>query len=287
MENPSNYERVDCISTEDGKMNESGFIHLQGGREGGRRTLWLVRSVLDAQAVQHHLSTGQPTLVQENDRFSQWHCEPSLEVTQICPATDADVTKYTTGSSIFQRETADLYAAVTEPYIASLPPVAWVANIINGTAEADRVVGRTDDWLLSVDTKWDGVGRSQLYLCGLAVDSSLRSIRDLRGVHLPQLRALRTEVLRVAKERYNLPANEVLTFFHYQPTFYWLHVHVIATTTPRRGSGFDAWRAILLDDVIDNLTRDAEYYSHASFTYALDTQSGLAKAFAAHVNNDS
>jgi hypothetical protein len=279
---------VSCISSEDGRANESGFIHLLGqakdtGDEvSGGRTLWLVRSVLDADAVQTHLQSGNPQLVQANDRFSQWLCDPSLEITQISPATEADVTKYTRGESVFQRETAELYRTVTEPYIASLPPVAWVANIINGTAEADRVVGRTDDWMLSVDTKWDGVARSQLYLCGLAMDSSLRSVRDLRGKHLPQLRALRAETLRVAKERYNLPANQILIFFHYQPTFYWLHIHAIATTTPRRGTGFDAWRAILLDDVIDNLARDADHYATVSLTYALDTQSGLAKAFAEH-----
>ena len=58
-------------------------------------------------------------------------------------------------------ETAELYQKVTLPFVDSIPAsrVAWVENILEGKAEADRVMAKEEDalrgWVLLPDIKWD------------------------------------------------------------------------------------------------------------------------------------
>lgn len=86
----------------------------------------------------------------------------------IYPATEKHVAKYRTQQPVSLVETAELYEKITKPLVDAIPPsrVAWVDNILEGKAEADRVIARKEGegekeggggggWVLLPDMKWD------------------------------------------------------------------------------------------------------------------------------------
>jgi len=89
-----------------------------------------------------------------------------------------------------------------------------------------------------------------LYCLAIVNDRSLRSIRDLNGSHLKLLRNIRygllashpwtrssrqgltrhtldarNESLMALEEKYGAEVSSLRVYFHYQPTYYHLHVH--------------------------------------------------------------
>ena len=49
--------------------------------------------------------------------------------------------------------------------------------------------------MLLPDTKWDRKDASALYTLAILKDPALKSVRDLRGAHVPMLKQLRAGVL--------------------------------------------------------------------------------------------
>ena len=95
-----------------------------------------------------------------------------------------------------------------------------------------------------------------LYVLALPRQRDLRTIRDLKREHLPLLKSMRDDSLRAIEETYGVKACNVRAFFHYQPTYYHLHIHFVHTKMIKKVS-CHVGRAVLLDDVIDNI----EFYS--------------------------
>ena len=73
-------------------------------------------------------------------------------------------------------------------------------------------------------------------------------------------------VQEVARERYGVPASQVRVYVHYQPTYYHLHVH-FTHVFYESALGTTPERAHLLEDVIDNIERDANYYSKCKLSF--------------------
>lgn len=67
--------------------------------------------------------------------------------------------------------------------------------------------------------KWDLITIPALYLVAIARSSSIRSLRDLRKVHLPMLRSIRVEANRLVKEKWGLGEGTLRFFIHYQPSY--------------------------------------------------------------------
>ena len=105
-------------------------------------------------------------------------------------------------------------------------------------------------FMIVKDYKWnDSANLAAMHLLGLVQDRGLRSVRDLRGAHVPLLRAVRAAGLGVLKDQFGIDTAQVRAYFHYLPTFYHLHVHfdhVSADVTATHAVS----KAILLDDVI-------------------------------------
>ena len=68
--------------------------------------------------------------------------------------------------------------------------------------------------------------------------------------------------------RFGVPAHQMRVYLHYQPSYYHLHVHF---TNLRLDSppGSDVLRAHLLDDVIENIQGDPEFYQKTTISYVL------------------
>ncbi|KRY12827.1 Oligopeptidase A [Trichinella patagoniensis] len=69
------------------------------------------------------------------------------------------------------------------------------------------------------------------------------------------------------EERYGVPVNRLCIFFHYQPTYYHLHIHF--THLREATAGTSVGRAHLYADVVDNLRSDSDYYAKRTMHFSL------------------
>ena len=195
------------------------------------------------------------------------------------------------------RESAQDYTSRHLPHIESIPPAAtaWVDKVLSLEKEKESMLFNDPEFLINIDPKWDAhpkvvEGRSEkknedeeekldfskrLYCLGIARDKSLRSLRDLRNKHLPMLKRLRDAGAHIA-DGYGVGASQLRVFVHYPPQFYHFHVHF---THINVSFGVNTERAHLLDDVIDNIERDANFYATANLTCCMGESDKLWARF--------
>ena len=103
--------------------------------------------------------------------------------------------------------------------------ISWVYNILEGKKEQDLVVHQDDDFVLLPDSKWDQKDVSCMYTLAIVKRRDLRSLRDLRGEHLPMLEHIREKTLAAIYEKYGNEASTIRAYVHYLPSFWHLHIH--------------------------------------------------------------
>ncbi|NXG80508.1 DCPS diphosphatase, partial [Baryphthengus martii] len=157
----------------------------------------------------------------------------------------------------------------------------WVYNILEKKAEADRIVHENPDpchgFVLVPDFKWNQSQLDDLYLIALVHRRDIKSLRDLTAEHLPLLRNILREGQEAVAKRFGIPGSRLRIYFHYQPSYYHLHVHFTALGFEAPGSSVE--RAHLLADVIDNLAADSAFYQSRALTFALRSDEPLLKKF--------
>ncbi|KAH8117217.1 scavenger mRNA decapping enzyme [Phellopilus nigrolimitatus] len=230
-------------------------------------------------------------LIESNDIYSwllAWikkHDDvPDVKLNVICPATEVHIRKYSKQSVIIVRETPELYERVVLPFIRAFPPsrTKWVEDILSGVSEGDKIlyedVSPTSGFVLLPDMKWDLTNVSTLYLVALTHTHTIRSLRDLRGEHLPMLKSIRGEATRVVKERWSLEEGGLRFYVHYQPSYYHFHVHIVNANyvgIPSMAVG----QAHLLEDIISLIELSPpgspSLLAQMTLTYGLGEQHGL------------
>lgn len=190
----------------------------------------------------------------------------------IYPATEKHIEKYSICQKYLIDETADLYETVTLPYITSSQfSLDWVYNILEHKQEKERIVFEDTDpetgFILLPDLKWDGRNVENLYLLGIVRKRDIKSLRDLNASHLPLLRNLRQSAKQAIHKQYGLNPFQLRMYFHYQPSFYHLHVHInlIRNDAP----GIWCEKSHMLDTVINNLELVPDYYQRATLPFVL------------------
>lgn len=93
----------------------------------------------------------------------------------------------------------------------------------------------------------------------VATDTSLRTLRDLRGCHIPMLQSLYTKTCQRIHEETAVDTGQIMAYIHYPPSVYQLHVHFKHLAGP--GMSHDTMRVHTLPTIINNLKIDPEYYS--------------------------
>jgi len=197
--------------------------------------------------------------------------DPQLRIQIIYPATPLHIKKYSEQPRVIINETPEHYKNVVIPYIESLPPerTAWVENILEGRQEAESLIFNDKDpetgFIIVPDSKWDRT-LNTLYVQCIVRKRGIHSIRDLRRKHLPLLKKVyQTAIILVPKvystETEKITADQLKIYFHYQPSYYHLHIHI--THINVEGVGF------YLNDVIDNLNMDDQLYAKKTITYQL------------------
>lgn len=188
---------------------------------------------------------------------------PTATINLIWPATHVHIKKYEQQNFHLVRETPDIYNKLVKPYVDEMSDpetrLKWVHNILYEDAEADRVVYRAEDpergFVLLPDMKWDGLNIDSLYLVAIVYRDDIRSVRDLRPGHREWLVELRNTIRAVVPGCYNyaIKADALRIFVHYQPSYYHFHLHIVNVGHAGAGNGVAAGKAILLDDIIEQL----------------------------------
>lgn len=94
-------------------------------------------------------------------------------------------------------------------------------------AEQDKIIYEDKDektgFIIVNDLKWDGQPNT-LKLIALPFQK-IRSIRELNAFHLPLLKNIREAGTAVIAKKFNISASQLRIYLHYQPSYYYLHVH--------------------------------------------------------------
>lgn len=182
--------------------------------------------------------------------------DASCKFSLIYPATETHFRKYRKSSFRMIRETPEAYEAVVKPYIETMKGdrIKWVSNILYDGAEAERVLFKNDDYIVLPDMKWDGKDLSSLYCCCIVYDDNIESVRNLNASHIPYLERIRTSILTELPRIYKgLNRDELRIYVHYHPSYYHFHIHVVNINFFGLANSMSVGKAILLDEVIDNL----------------------------------
>ena len=185
---------------------------------------------------------------------------------------------------VLVRETPDLYRNVVKPYIQSIidsQSLKWITNVIDGTKERERLLFDHDEFIINIDTKWrthppplttsrcqwhGHASTTDLYCLGITKLHNLWSLRDLRRVHVPMLLAMERSGLEVIHSIYGIHENQVRVYVHYHPQFYHFHMHF---TRLENEVGCTVGHSHLINDIVQNLLLEDEYYSMHTITYKL------------------
>ena len=221
------------------------------------------------------MDTTQPprlTLRHANDIYYSFLTPTSAlpnHIDVIYPATDKHIAFLSSQQTdIVLLETPQLYAAIHAPYIqqqlATQSHLAWLYNILDGSSEVDRVVGRTNDWVAVAQPEWDMRSLDTLHVIVIPRARGITSLRALNATHLPMLAAMREGIVQALSEKCGVrSANELLFYLHYPPSFYHLHLHVVhASVSASLGSAVN--KAVDLYEIEQQLRRDGRWYEQCT-----------------------
>uniref|UniRef100_A0A0N4U6H8 m7GpppX diphosphatase n=1 Tax=Dracunculus medinensis TaxID=318479 RepID=A0A0N4U6H8_DRAME len=200
----------------------------------------------------------------------------------IYPCTDMHIEKYRKQNRCLIQESADDYYNITLPYIQSNQlSVEWVYNVLDKKCESERIIFDNPDqingFMLLPDLKWNGIDIENLYVQAIVYRRTIKSVRDLKEEHLPLLKNIREQGLKTVEEKYNVHRQQIRMYLHYQPSYYHLHVHFVHISYDAAAN--NVGKAILLDDVINNISLMADYYQKTSLTFEIKENHPLAKHY--------
>ncbi|POM64222.1 Scavenger mRNA-decapping enzyme DcpS [Phytophthora palmivora] len=195
------------------------------------------------------------------------------KVNLIYPATERHVRKHTDQNFHMVVETKEAYRMITKPFIDSIPVenIEWVYNILEHKSETERIIFENthsrNGFILLPDFKWSDPSKLEsLYCLAIVHDRSLRSLRDLTGSHLKLLRNIRNASLEILQEKFGVNPSSIRMYLHYQPTYYHLHVHF---SHVKMTQGTFSGKAVLLEDVIYNLSINSDHYKNATLSFVV------------------
>ena len=135
----------------------------------------------------------------------------------------------------------------------------------------DRVIFRNSDFIVLPDSEnVDEPGVLNWVI--IFVDMTLKSMRDMRGHHIPMLKSVKETVASLLPPEFTSP----MLYWHYVPSTWQAHLHVCAPCDILRTTS-SMQRVQFLDDVISNLSIDSDFYKKATITYILQSSHELSQ----------
>ncbi|XP_069141596.1 m7GpppX diphosphatase-like [Argopecten irradians] len=279
-DNLGNIEIVEVLN--DNSREKCLFLHTKISGEDA--VVLLEKTPFDTKTIDQLVSantTLKETL--KNDIYSTYEAQIPrhlnvVKTTLICPATNKHLSKYRQQKTFAVCETKELYENVTKPYLQEQKfSIQWVYNILDKKSESERIVFEDtcpkDGFILLPDMKWNRKDLNQLYLVAIVHTRDVLSLRDLNQTHLPLLNNILTKGTEAIRKEFGVMSSKLRMYVHYQPSYHHFHVHFthLALDAP----GFEADRAHLLQDIIDNITMKADYYQLKSIMFKVRECDGL------------
>lgn len=150
----------------------------------------------------------------------------------------------------------------------------WIYKIISGERENDRVIYQDEAIMMLPDTEAPNEAKVLNWLV-IFKDQTLLSMRSLDGRHVKLLKF----ILMKIKELLPPDMENHMTYFHYPPSVWQLHIHVAAPCDALRTTN-SMQKVFFLEDVISNLTIDPYFFQKATITYILPTSHEISDVFA-------
>lgn len=178
------------------------------------------------------------------------------------------------------QETPEFYREITVKQLEKEKfNIDWVYNILDHKEEQDKIVFEDADpetgFVFLPDFKWDCKTIESLHMLAIVMDRKIKSMRDLNETHLPMLKKVRDTGLKTIEEKYGITKSQIRAFFHYQPSFYHLHIHFTFLRFEVPGCE----KNHLLDTVINNISLMSDYYQRATITFLVKENDGLFSAY--------
>lgn len=177
----------------------------------------------------------------------------------VNPATENHIKKYLKNYKYFSESYSEYLLN------SQFLEINWLDNIIKNNATNEKIYYEDDDSIIIADYKWNRVSNDYLYLLMIFKNDSLKSIRDVGNVEI--LINSRNIILKVIKSL-NLDENQIKMFFHYRPSYFRMHIHIVNISKSLNGLGV-ASRNIYLEDAIKNIKMDPEYYKKECYILSI------------------
>lgn len=192
----------------------------------------------------------------------------------VYPATQQQINKliakHSTEYAVIT-ETAEMYETVTRPYMLDQlkqeSQIKWIRDIFTGAAEPEKVLFRSDEFLLVRKPEWSEDDRININAIvmfdlngvmangGFDVQSTPLCIRELRSSHVELIRRAMNQSLDLFSSHFTIPSTSLQCYFHYHPSYYQLHFHI--THVSLSGSTTSTInRAVDVEDVLWRLQND-------------------------------
>lgn len=207
--------------------------------------------------------------------------QPAAKLNLTYPATETHINKFLGQRHHYVRETPEMYAKYTRPYIETMlgDRIKWVYNILFEGKELETFVHHDKDpetgFVLLPDMKWDRLNMDALYLCCIVNRTDITCVRDLNGQHLEFLKGLARKLRLLTSDKFGIEPDQLRVFVHYQPSYYHFHIHVVNLKHPGLGESMNVGKAILVDEVISNIELVSDYYQKKTLGYTIGENHGL------------
>lgn len=186
--------------------------------------------------------------------------------------------KLSKSKEIIFTETPEYYKNKTKLFIEnaiSKGNLNWINDILEKKSEKNRIIFENDNFILMKDIIWNNNDTQNFYLLALPKKRNISCIRELSSDDLSLLKHLQEEIPKVIKKKYKFSSNKVYMFFHYLPSFYYLHLHVCCLNNINMQNKF--CRLHFLNNVIRNIEINQDYYKLVDMTFEIPNNHSLFK----------
>ena len=197
------------------------------------------------------------------------------DINLVYPCDDEHLKHNKKSKYIIVKETASDYKNIILPYIKGIydDNVSWIKDILYNGKEKERVLLNIDEFLIVKNLSWKNNMKINFYILVITKES-LMTIRDLRKKHISLLKLMKEKCIEVAK-KFGIEENQLYFFFHYHPSFYYLHLHCCIINSPELSSKY--FRCKMLETIILNLEKNSYYYKNSEIMFEIPDNHTVAK----------
>ena len=174
---------------------------------------------------------------------------------------------------IIIKETKLDYQNIILPYINSIlyDNTKWINNIINDIHPIinynNNILYKNTKFVIVKDIVWQDDNYKNFYILAIPIKKIL-SIRELTIDDIPLLFEMERIIYDISKQ-YGINKNNLYLFFHYQPSYYQLHLHACIINNQFLQNKYK--RHYFLDDIINLLLLKDLKIKDLTLTYEIST----------------